>query len=71
MSCYGENLSFSCETGEEVVAQLIIDDGVPERGHRENLFNKEFKVFGCHSGPHKDFEKMCCLDFAGGFVKAG
>ena len=71
LSCYGENLSFSCETAEEIVAQLIIDDGVPDRGHRDNLFNSEFKVFGCYTGDHRDFDKMTCLEFAGGFVKRG
>ena len=71
VSCYGENLSFHCETPEEVLCQLIIDDGVPERGHRLNIFNSEFKVFGCYSGPHKDYEFMTCMDFAAGFVKLG
>lgn len=71
VGCYGENLSFNCDTAEEVVSQLIIDDGLPERGHRDNIFNKEFKVFGCYSGPHKDFEMMTCMDLAGGFVKNG
>ena len=51
--------------------QLIVDDGVPERGHRENIFNPEFKVFGCYTGAHSDFETMSCLDLAGGFVKLG
>ena len=71
VSSYGENLSFHCETAEEVVMQQIIDDGVMERGHRENIFNPEFKVFGCHSGPHADLDTMTCMDFAGGFVKNG
>lgn len=44
---------------------------MPERGHRENIFNQEFKVFACHSGAHKDFEIMTCMDFAGGFITAG
>lgn len=71
LNCYGENLAFHCDDAEEVLQQLIIDDGVHERGHRENIFNKEFKVFGCYSGPHRDFEQMCCMDFAGGIVKTG
>ena len=71
VSCYGENLSFHCETAEEVLSQLIIDDGVPERGHRLNIFNPEFKVFGCYSGSHKDYDFMTCMDFAAGFVKTG
>lgn len=71
ISTYGENLSFSCESPEEIVAQLLIDDGVPDRGHRDNLFNSEFKVFGCYTGDHRDFDKMTCIDFAGGFVPIG
>ena len=55
ISSYGENLSFACDTAEEVVLQLIIDDGIEGRGHRQNIFNKDFKVVGCYSGPHKDF----------------
>ena len=44
---------------------------MPQRGHRENLFNPEFRVFACHTGTHKDFDTMTCMDLAGGFVKAG
>lgn len=36
-----------------------------------NIFNKEFKVFSCFTGAHRDCEFMTCLDFAGGFVKSG
>lgn len=50
VTCYGENLSFHTETAMEVVLQSIVDDGVPNRGHRENLFNPEFRVMGCYSG---------------------
>ena len=69
--CYGENLSFHCDEAHEVLEQLIIDDGILERGHRENIFNKEFRLFGCYSGPHKDFDCMSVLQFAGGLVKKG
>ncbi len=71
ITSYGENLSFACDTAEEVVLQLIIDDGVLERGHRENIFNPDFKVFGCFSGSHKDYTNMTCMNFAGGFVEKG
>ena len=47
VTCYGENLSFHCETAMEVILQQIVDDGVPNRGHRENLFNPDFRVMGC------------------------
>jgi uncharacterized protein YkwD len=71
VTCYGENLSFHCETAMEVILQQIVDDGVPNRGHRENLFNPDFRVVGVFSGPHKDFDSMSTLDFCAAFVKAG
>ena len=55
----------------EVVLQSIVDDGVPNRGHRENLFNPEFRVMGCFSGSHKDFDTMSTLDFCAAFVRMG
>jgi uncharacterized protein YkwD len=71
IACYGENLSFCCETANEVLLQLIVDDGVPNRGHRENIFNKEFNFMGCFTTQHKDFDQMTCIDYAGGFVAQG
>ena len=26
---------------------------------------------GCYTGDHRDFDKITCLDFAGGFVREG
>ena len=71
VSCYGENLSFHCETAQEVLIQLVVDDGVQNRGHRENIFNPEFNVMGCYTGDHKDFNTMTCIDYAGAFVVRG
>ena len=48
-----------------------MDDGVPNRGHRENLFNPDFHAVGVFSGPHKDFDTMSTLDFCAAFVKPG
>lgn len=52
----------------EVVLQQIVDDGVPNRGHRENLFNPDFHVMGSYSGTHKDFDTMTTIDFCAAFV---
>lgn len=55
----------------EVLQQMIVDDGVADRGHRDNVFNKEFKIFGCYSGPHRDYEHMTCMVLTGGLIKSG
>lgn len=50
---------------------MIVDDGVQNRGHRENIFNTEFNVMGCFTNAHKDFNQMTCVDYAGAFVVNG
>ena len=55
----------------EVILQLLVDDGVPNRGHRENLFNPDFNDVGIFSASHKDFETMTVLDYSACFVPAG
>lgn len=49
----GENISYGCNTAEDIVLQLIVDDGVASRGHRSNIFNKGYNMMGCHVGEHK------------------
>ena len=71
VTCYGENLSFHCDTAKQVVMQLVVDDGVPNRGHRENIFNNDFRCVGIYTGHHKDFDTMTTIDYAAAFVKAG
>ena len=71
MSCYGENLSFHCQDAKEVMLQMIIDDGVPGRGHRANVFNPAFNVMGCFTCPHSSLDQMTCIDYAGSFVPQG
>eukprot|EP00997_Jenningsia_sp_PLL12_P000988 NODE_11559_length_302_cov_14.881423_g10646_i0.p3 GENE.NODE_11559_length_302_cov_14.881423_g10646_i0~~NODE_11559_length_302_cov_14.881423_g10646_i0.p3 ORF type:complete len:55 (-),score=18.35 NODE_11559_length_302_cov_14.881423_g10646_i0:108-272(-) len=48
-------------------AGLIVDDGVPDRGHRTTLFNKELRLAGISFGPHRTMRQVTVIDFAGGF----
>ncbi|HVF51937.1 MAG TPA: CAP domain-containing protein [Pyrinomonadaceae bacterium] len=63
----GENLSYGKDTARERLITLLIDDGVPNRGHRERIFSREYKVAGVSCGDHSQMGTMCVLTFAGGF----
>lgn len=62
-----ENIAFGPKNARFTVIQLIVDDGVPKRGHRKNIFDPRFKTVGIAVGPHKTYAHMCVMDFAGGF----
>ncbi|MBB3889699.1 uncharacterized protein YkwD [Phenylobacterium haematophilum] len=59
-----ENIAYGPPSPEDVVRALIIDSGVPDRGHRTNMFNGAFKVVGVSCGPHRDYSTMCVMDFS-------
>lgn len=51
----GENLDFGTESPREHITSLIVDDGVASRGHRENLFQREYASVGIGIGTHPDY----------------
>ena len=63
----GENISYGHDEARLVVIQLIVDDGVPDRGHRRNLFNSSTGTAGVACGSHPRFRSMCVIDMAGRF----
>jgi len=58
----GEDISYGYADADDVVRQLVIDDGVPDRGHRDLLFNRELRYAGVGCGSHTAYGHMCVID---------
>ena len=66
---YNENVDYgSFRTGRDVVVDLLIDDGVPDRGHRRNILDPSARVVGVACAPHPRYGSVCVIDEAGGFT---
>ncbi|NMH65245.1 CAP domain-containing protein [Shewanella salipaludis] len=63
----GENIVYGPGIGREIVVNLLIDDAVPDRGHRKNILNPDFAVVGVAIATHPKYGHICVIDFAGGF----
>ncbi|WP_320052096.1 CAP domain-containing protein [uncultured Acetobacteroides sp.] len=63
----GENIDYGNRDAQAIVVSLLVDDGVPSRGHRRSILNRTLKVVGVAIGSHPKYGTMCTLDFAGGY----
>lgn len=65
---FGECIAYGFDEARMIALQLIIDDGVPDRGHRQSIFNPDFHHAGAAVSDHPLWGHVCVIDFADGFT---
>ena len=63
----GENIAYGPTTGRDIVICLLVDDGVPGRGHRTNLLNNVYTQTGVGFGPQSYYGRNCTINYATGY----
>lgn len=67
-----ENVSYSAfatATARDVVIQLLVDDGVPGRGHRRNILDPTMRLIGVACDRHARFAVVCVMDHVREFME--
>lgn len=60
----GEVITYGHSSPESVIWQLLVDDGVPQRGHRKTLLSAEYRFAGVACGRHPEWRTICVIDLA-------
>ena len=59
-----ENLDFGFKIPENIIMNMIIDDGDENRYQRKNLFYPDFKYVGIGVGPHRDYGICVVIEYS-------
>lgn len=59
-----EVIAYGSTNAADALRQLIIDDGVADRGHREVLLDPSYRFAGAKCGPHPVWRQVCVIDLA-------
>jgi len=59
-----EVIAYGPMDAADVVRQLVIDDGVPDRGHRLIIYAPELRFAGVACGPHPQYDTVCVIDLS-------
>lgn len=66
-----ENLDFANVDVIDILISMLVDDGVPSRGHRLNIFNKEFTYIGIACASHRNFKNVVVMNYIGNYREKG
>lgn len=61
----GENCDYGSNDPLEVLMNLLIDEDVPDLGHRHNILEKDYKFIGVSYAPHKKYDHNVVMCFGG------
>lgn len=61
-----ENIIYGSQSPERFALDTVIDDGVPDRGHRRTLFDCALREVGIACAPHPSYRRACVMVFAAG-----
>jgi uncharacterized protein YkwD len=64
-----ENIAYGENPAREVVIQLLVDDGVADRGHRDNMLHPDWGAAGVACGRHRRYQQICVMDYATRYVE--
>jgi len=59
-----ENIAYGSNQADLVVLQLIVDDGVADRGHRSTVYSSSLAYAGAACGDHTIYRWMCVIDYS-------
>lgn len=59
-----EVISYGSIDAVDAMRQLIVDDGVADRGHREVIYTSELRYAGAACAPHPRYRTVCVIDLA-------
>ncbi|MFK8184672.1 MAG: CAP domain-containing protein [Phormidesmis sp.] len=60
----GENIAYGPSDAQDIMINLIVDDGVASRGHRTNIFRDSWAMAGAGCGSHATYGSVCVINYA-------
>jgi hypothetical protein len=68
---WAESSTFGSITANEVLEQMIVNDGQKHRGYRKNIFNAQLKITGIAASAHSEAQTVVQFEYAKGILKDG
>lgn len=62
----GESLDFNSYTAQDILFSCMVDDGIPDRSRRRNIFSASFCAVGIGISEHSEYGNCVVLDYVGG-----